>query len=29
MRPCLDQVPGVLGEIARRRALEVAPYPLP
>ncbi|AEV16020.1 Indole-3-glycerol-phosphate synthase [Thermus sp. CCB_US3_UF1] len=29
LRPCLDQVPGVLGEIARRRALEVAPYPLP
>jgi indole-3-glycerol phosphate synthase len=29
MRPDLSQVPGVLGEIARRRAQEVAPYPLP
>ncbi|WP_347240120.1 indole-3-glycerol phosphate synthase TrpC [Thermus sp.] len=29
MRPDLARVPGVLGEIARRRALEVAPYPLP
>ncbi len=29
MRPRLDQVPGVLGEIGRRRALEVKPYPLP
>jgi len=29
MRPDLARVPGVLGEIARRRASEVAPYPLP
>jgi indole-3-glycerol phosphate synthase len=29
MRPDLSRVPGVLGEIARRRALEVAHYPLP
>ncbi|AEG33585.1 Indole-3-glycerol-phosphate synthase [Thermus thermophilus SG0.5JP17-16] len=29
MRPDLARVPGVLGEIARRRALEVVPYPLP
>ncbi len=29
MRPDLSRVPGVLGEIARRRAEEVAPYPLP
>ncbi|TBH21763.1 indole-3-glycerol phosphate synthase TrpC [Thermus thermamylovorans] len=29
MRPDLARVPGVLGEIARQRALEVAPYPLP
>lgn len=29
MRPHLSRVPGVLGEIARRRAEEVVPYPLP
>ncbi|KHG64734.1 indole-3-glycerol phosphate synthase [Thermus sp. 2.9] len=29
MRPDLSRVPGVLGEIARKRAQEVAPYPLP
>ncbi len=29
MRPDLSQVPGVLGEIARTRAREVVPYPLP
>ena len=29
MRPDLSRVPGVLGEIARKRASEVAPYPLP
>ena len=29
MRPDLSRVPGVLGEIARRRAQEVVPYPLP
>lgn len=29
MRPDLSQVPGVLGEIARARAREVVPYPLP
>ncbi|GLV49032.1 indole-3-glycerol-phosphate synthase [Thermus sp. LT1-2-5] len=29
MRPDLSRVPGVLGEIARRRAGAVAPYPLP
>ncbi|KOX90414.1 Indole-3-glycerol phosphate synthase [Thermus aquaticus] len=29
MRPDLSRVPGVLGEIARRRALEVASSPLP
>ncbi|GAB5601915.1 indole-3-glycerol phosphate synthase TrpC [Thermus sp. FJN-A] len=29
MRPDLSRIPGVLGEIARKRALEVAPYPLP